>query len=445
MSSLIDNPNDTIALTLKRVLKTWLPLVASWMLMSIELPFITAIIARLPNPEVNLAAYGGVSYTVALTIEAPVIMLLAASTALSRDWYSYQKLRKYTLFLSGFLTIVHLIVTLTPIFDFITGVLLAVPKAVVEPARLGLIFLTPWSLGIAFRRFQQGAMIRFEQTHMVGETTVVRLITVGIVLLIGSTLRTIPGTALAGLAHGLGVSVEAIYAGLRIRKVHPKIKLASPVANPLNIRLFIRFYFPLALTSSLGLLWQPFISSAVSRMPNPLESLAVWSVITGLLFLFRSPGLAYNEAVVALLEERGAFKILRKFTLIASLVTVFLSSIIVITPLSRLWFTYVANLAEGLVPLAMTALALGVPLSFLGLFISLYQGVILHSGKTSAVPEAVVIFLIVLGAILITGVFTQIYEGVFVAVIAYVLAHLAQALWLFLRSGKPRHSFSQGV
>lgn len=71
-------------LKLSRVYTTWLPLMASWMLMSVELPFINAIVARLANQEINLAAYGGIIYPLALIIEAPIINLLAASTALSR-------------------------------------------------------------------------------------------------------------------------------------------------------------------------------------------------------------------------------------------------------------------------------------------------------------------------------------------------------------------------
>ena len=49
-------------LTPKKILVTWLPLVASWLLMSFELPTINAIVARLPNAKVNLAAYGGVVF-----------------------------------------------------------------------------------------------------------------------------------------------------------------------------------------------------------------------------------------------------------------------------------------------------------------------------------------------------------------------------------------------
>ena len=418
----------------KRVLKTWLPLVASWVLMSIEMPIITAMIARLSKPEVNLAAYGGVSYPVAVAIEAPIVMLLAASTALSRDWDSYRKLRKITLILGGACMFLHVLIASTPLFDFVAGVLLAVPEEVIEPARLGMLFMAPWSLGIGFRRFQQGAMIRFNHSHMVGETTIVRLMTVGLVLIIGYSLKTIPGTIIAGFAQGLGVSVEALYAGLRVRKFQDEIKQAPPAQQPLTLKRFSAFYFPLVLTTSLGLLWQPLVSAAVSRMPNPLESLAVWSVIGGLLFLFRSPGLAYNEAVVALLEERDGYRVLKKFSLWASLVSTFIVSLLVFTPISKFWFGDVSRLPELLIPIAATAMAVSVPITLITIYISFYQGIIVHVGKTNPIAESVVIFLLSMGAVLVLGIVLQNIVGIYVAVTAFAVAHISQVLWLMLRS-----------
>ena len=41
------------------VWKTWFPLALSWLMMGIELPLLSAVVARLANPEVNLGAYGG--------------------------------------------------------------------------------------------------------------------------------------------------------------------------------------------------------------------------------------------------------------------------------------------------------------------------------------------------------------------------------------------------
>ena len=428
----------TPPLSNSKVFKTWLPLVASWMLMSLELPAINAIVARLANPEISLAAYGGVVYPIALIIEAPVIMLLAASTALSRDWDSYKRLRKITLWMGGALMALHILIAITPLFDFITNVLLEAPAEVIEPARRGLLFLSPWTFAIAFRRFQQGAMIRHGHSKMVGQTTFVRLVTVALVLLVGFLVKTIPGPILAGSAQGLGVTAEAIYAGLVVRKIKPLIKSAPPVKKPLTLKRFSAFYLPLALTSSLWLLWQPLISAAVSRMPNPLESLAVWSVITGLLFMFRSPGVAYNEVMVALLEEPDSKKALKRFARNIAIGTTLVILIFVLTPLSRLWLHYIAALLPDLVETGRIALILGIPLGFLSVYVSYYQGFLVHHSKTKGVAEAVVAFLIGMVVILVVGVIAQSFKGVYVATLAFTIAHLFQAIWLWLRSHKLR-------
>ena len=429
---------ESKALTFHQVLATWLPLVASWMLMSIELPTINAIVARLSNPEINLAAYGGVVFPIALTIEAPVIMLLAASTALSRDWESYQRLKKYTLWMGGILMGLHLLVALTPFYDFIVNVLLSSPKEIIEPARVSLLMLAPWTLSIAYRRFQQGAMIRFGHSRMVGETTFVRLVTVAVVLTVGMVVKTIPGALLAGLAQGLGVLLESIYAGVRIRKIHSEIKAAPSYEKPLTLKRFVSFYFPLAITSYLWLIWQPLISGTVSRMPNPLESLAVWSLVTGILFMFRSPGVAFKEAVVALQKDAKSYMVLQRFACLFSLITTVSAIVFVVSPLSRLWFTYVANLSTELVTVATFTLLFGILLPFISMYISLFQGIIVNQEKTSLIPEAVLVCLVSMGVVLAFGLITKAYKGVYIASAAFTTAHLTQCLWLFIRSRNQR-------
>jgi len=75
-------------LTNRRILGFWLPLASTWLMMSVEGPFLMAVIARLQNPTENLAAYG-IAFVLALVIESPVIQFLSSSTALvsNRDTY----------------------------------------------------------------------------------------------------------------------------------------------------------------------------------------------------------------------------------------------------------------------------------------------------------------------------------------------------------------------
>ncbi len=71
--------------------------------MSIEGPILTAVIARLLEPKFNLAAYG-VAFNIALFIEAPIIMILSAATALVKDYGSFARLRNFTYTLNGIIT-----------------------------------------------------------------------------------------------------------------------------------------------------------------------------------------------------------------------------------------------------------------------------------------------------------------------------------------------------
>ncbi|NNE43819.1 MAG: hypothetical protein HKN12_06405, partial [Gemmatimonadetes bacterium] len=129
-------------MTLRKVYTAWWPLAASWLMMGFDLPAVSATMARLPDPEISLAAYGGIVFPLSLLIEAPIIMLLSASTALTRDWDAYRKLRRFMLASGGALTLLHLAVAVTPLFDLVVVGLLQAPEPIREPARIGLIIMT---------------------------------------------------------------------------------------------------------------------------------------------------------------------------------------------------------------------------------------------------------------------------------------------------------------
>ena len=242
-------------------------------------------------------------------------MLLAASTALSKDMASYRKIWRFMMIAGASLTALHALIVFTPLYYVVTEGLLGAPAAIVEPARIGLAIMLPWTWTIAYRRFNQGVMIRFGHSRSVGAGTVVRLSAGMSVLLIGLAIGTIQGIVVATAAVAVGVTSEAIFAGRVVRPVlRNELALASPVEPALTYRVFFAFYIPLVLTSLLSLLAQPIGSAALSRMPQPVSSLAVWPVVTGLVFMVRSLGIAFNEVVVALLDEPGARPVLRRFT-----------------------------------------------------------------------------------------------------------------------------------
>ena len=86
----------------------WVPLQATWLMMSLEGPFLAAVIARLGEPKHNLAAYG-VAFALAILVEAPVIMMMSASTALVDSAGIYRRLRNFMWILNLGITAVMLV------------------------------------------------------------------------------------------------------------------------------------------------------------------------------------------------------------------------------------------------------------------------------------------------------------------------------------------------
>jgi hypothetical protein len=426
---------------MRRVAQTWWPLAASWLLMGAELPALSAVMARLPHPEINLAAYGGVVFPLALIIESPIIMLLAASTALSKDWASYLKLSRFMMRAGAILTTLHVLVAFTPLYYVVVEGVIGAPPEIVEPARVGLMIMTPWTWSIAYRRFQQGVLIRFGHPRAVGLGTAFRLCADAVVLSIGYYTGTIPGIVVATCAVIAGVLTEATYAGLAVRPVlRDQLKLTKPVEPPLTFRAFLEFYVPLAMTSLLVLLVQPIGAAAMSRMPRALESLAVWPVVSGLIFMLRSIGIAYNEVVVALLDEPGSTPTLRRFATLLTATTTFLLVILTATPLADFWFGRASGLSLPLVVLAHTALWLALPIPGSNVLQSWYQGALVHKRRTRGITQAMGIFLLISSAVLWAGVTWGQVVGLVVGLAAFGAASLAQTAWLWYRSRPVMHS-----
>lgn len=102
----------TKSLTQRHVLRLWLPLAAMWLLMSLEQPTLSAVNHAPAGADVNLAAYG-LTFSIALIVESPVIMFLTLATALARSQPAYGMLMRFTHLMAWGLTVFHLLLGLS--------------------------------------------------------------------------------------------------------------------------------------------------------------------------------------------------------------------------------------------------------------------------------------------------------------------------------------------
>jgi hypothetical protein len=414
----------------------WLPLFASWLLMTTEGPVVSAAINRLPEEVIMLAAMGIVN-SLSVTIESPIINLLATSTALSRDRASFLLIRRFTIQWMIGLTLVAFLVAFTPLFDLVVRDLLAVPEPVAVWVRPGLRIMVLWSAAIAWRRFLQGIMIRFNQTRKVAWGTAVRLTaSAGTVLLLASVSGW-PGVVIGSTALMAGVVSEAIYATIAVRPIlHDQLGPDSPPAegSALTYGELFWFHIPLAATSLLILLVQPLVAFSLARLPEPTLSLASWPVVFQILLISRAPALALPEVVIALSRGESTFRPIRHFTRNLVLANTAGMVLFVFTPLASFYLFQIQDTTQAVGTLARSGLVLAVPIPALALLVSWIRGLLIDRRATRAVNAGMAVNLIITALVLGLGMIVQL-PGIPTASAALTLALAAEFLFLWWRVG----------
>jgi hypothetical protein len=420
-------------LSFKQILVFWYPLAATWLMMAVENPFLTAIIARLPGPKFNLAAFG-VAFSFALIAEAPIIMLMSASNALVTNSVAYFKLRRFTYILNAGITLFLLIGLIPPVFYFIAEGLVELPHPVARLTHVALILLIPWPAAIGFRRFFQGILIRSNLTRRVAYGTIIRLTTMAGAAVVLFSLN-LPGAYVGAGALSTGVTCECIASRLMANNSIKNLMQQDHthfIENPLSYRFIVKFYFPLALMSFLSLGIHPFITFFMGRSRFAIESLAVLPVINALVFIFRGLSLSYMEVVVALLGKKNEKYVpLRNFAWILGIVLVGILALVAFTPLAAVWFRHVAGLSAELARFSYLPTQVLAILPGLTLLISLQHGILVNTKHTSPITWATIIEVGVMMGVLFISISYLDAVGAVAAAFAFTLGRLAANLYLF--------------
>ena len=435
----------TTSLSYRRIFWFWVPLAAMWFMMAVEQPLIASFIARMPDPELNLAAYG-VVFSVAIIIESPVIMLLAAGTALSRGAISYRRLLRFSHLLMGALTALHLLIGLTPLFDFIMLRIIGVPAQVAELGRGAFLAITPWSAAVGYRRLWQGVLIRHERTGVVPVTIAVRLAVTAVLLIVGHSLGRYSGLFIGAVAIAAGVIAAAVAAYLFARPVvRHSLSASTQESDPLSWRELYAFYMPLALTSLILLAARPLLTIAISRLPQALDSLAVWPVLLSVSFLGRSISMSYQEVGIAMLQNRRALVMLQRFARMLGAVLLLVFLAFALSPVAMIWFRDVVGLSTALIQMARLPMLFIAIIPAAGAMISWKRGILVSAKRTAAITRSVVVNLIVLGAILVVLGYTVPANGALIAAIAYSGSVVAEWLYVSLEAAKVQKRLFAGV
>lgn len=381
----------------RSILLFWLPLFATWLMMGVEGPYLAAVIARLPEAKFNLAAHG-VAYAFAFLAEAPVIMLMSATTALVSDAHSFRKLRNFARALQAGATCMLLVVLIPQVHRLILRELLHLPPEVADLTYGALWLLLPWPAAIGYRRFLQGVLVRSGRTRLVAYGTVVRVIAMGLAALVGFAFLDIPGAWVSAMSLSSGVVAEAAVARLMAAGTVRRLleAPAGTVVFPggaegerLTYRSIATFYYPLALTSLIGLTVQPMLTFFMGRSASPIESLAAFPVVQSLDFIFRTVGLSFQDTAIALMGTRHRhLPELKRFARTIGFSAAVGMALVAFTPLSTLWFQRVSGLTPELAAFAVVPTRVSAVMPILTVLLTLQRAILVNVRRTRPITVA---------------------------------------------------------
>jgi hypothetical protein len=425
-------------LTQKKIFIFWFPLAATWLMMAFEGPFLAAIIARMPEAKYNLAAYG-VAYSFALLSEAPVIMMMATSTALVKDYSSYLKLRNFNNYLIIFVTVILSVSLIPALFNFIVLTVMNIEEEVANLIRVSLLLLIPWPGAISYRRFLQGILINNNKTRMVSYGTVIRLLSMATTALVLYFFTKTAGAYVGAASLSVGVVMEALASHFMARNVIKQLKRKNDLTttSQLNIKEILSFYYPLAMAAFIGFGAHPMISFFIGHSRMALESLAVLPVINALIFIFRSIGLSYQEVNIALIgDDKKGYPQLRKFALRLGLIIFTVLGIILYSPLAGLWFKAVSGLSGILADLARLPAQILVIIPSLTVLIVFQRAIQVVYKKTKVISQATAIEVSTIAIVLFMLIYFADMIGILATSVALVSGRICSNVFLYFQNKK---------
>ncbi len=421
-------------LSYKAISLLYLPLALSWVLMLTEVPLINAFLARGPEAELSLAAYG-VAFSIILVVEAPILMMLELSVALSKNVLAFKAIRRFYVMTGLGVTALGVALFYTPFCQVLLCRLMNIPPTIAAATVPALRIVTWWSLPIGWRRIHQGILIRDGRTRIISVATGVRLVVVSVTMFVGISLRLLPGAPLGAVAMVIGVVVEALLIQWAVQpSIHGKLEAEPSDSEALTFRYLLFFYVPLATTTVLRQGIRPLISAGVAAAPMAALSLAAWPVAFSLVSMFWGPTMGLQQVTIALTDDKASWQRVSRFVLTVGLILTGSLALISFTPLLGVVLRQLFGLSEEVARFAAPATRIMVLLPLGYTFHALFTGLLVKQARTSTVRTAKALDLVVVGLTLFVGLRYGGLWGAVLAAAAMTAGTLAEAAWLYWRS-----------
>lgn len=370
---------------LAALLKFYLPLAASSMLMMVTHSIVSGAVARTLYPTIALAAYSA-SYSVAQVFESPCYGLNRMCLTFTRGKKSHRKAAQVALMILGVLISMLAIISWTPLARMILIDVLGVSEEVYSMAVPSMRMFILWPVASSVRSIFQTPIVMKKRTVWLTINMVARVLIMFLAAAILPGMWPVGPVGAAILMLGLGT--EAFLAFVVSKKGIEPLEDEGPDELIPTTPVILKFALPLTIASSVQTLGRPIITAALSRTVNPEVTLAGYQVATSFSFIFAA--LTYNiyHMVIIFVKDSASFKQIRRFSAALgtiALVCLWISSV----PQMGTWiFGSVIKTPPEVIPEALKTLAFIAMMPFMAAFAEFYGGILMLNQQTVWVTAA---------------------------------------------------------
>ena len=405
----------------------FLPLMLMAELMMISHAVISAFLARMTDPEPILAAYS-IAFYFHATLGSPVWACQFVAVSYIRDRASMYRLLLFSLQVGAGVSLIMLIVGLTPAGDWIFRTLFGAGPEVAHAAkRCTLIF----SFVVAFavvRSLVYGLFMVERKTIFVTLGTVVRL--VGLAAVLAGLTLFLEGAVVGALALVACIGIETIF-GLVVAR--PFFRRLPAGGRPPGYRELWKFSWPIMMMQAAESGVAFTVNLFLGHLARPELALAAFGLLDSLMRLLLSPLRNVIQTVQALVRFRRDVRVIVTFATIVGGGFTAMMLPFHVGPARGWVLEGVMGLPPHMSEYVAPALAFGFLLALAMAAAALARGLLIAAKRTGAIAVASAVRIVTVGAVGAAAILLGATNGAMIGMCALIGAFLAESVVLAVR------------
>lgn len=422
------------------VLRFYLPLAATSMLMMVTHSVVSSAMARTLAPAIALAGYSG-AYSVSQLFEAPCYSMQRMALTFVSGKKSFAVVTKTAVRMLSVLVVALLVLSWTPLSKTVLMDIMGLTEEVYGAALPSLRIFILWPLSSSVRSIYQSLIVLRKRT---GWLTVNMLIRVGIMFLAATVLPRIwPQGPVGATILMIGLCAESILGFVVAKKAIPPLGEDSPEGVELTPNRVLSFALPLALAASVQTFAKPVVTASLSRTVSPEVTLAGYQVASSFSYILLA--LTYNiyQAVLIFIKDRQSFRQIRTFVIFLGVTGTAVLAICNIPAVGNWVFGGVIGTTPEITAEAMRTLSMLAVTPLVFALVEFYSGMLMLTRQAVAVTAAKMVNVAVTSITVLTLVRSFPGLGGALGSLSIVAGGIAEGCFTYImfRRGREYHSF----